>query len=223
MENFYADQIKVDCRSSSSKSLIEFYINFEEYLVRLKELISTLEKKVLDPVALFKSQISSIYLESLNDFKSLVTQTQDNKKNIEKQKGKFYDSCKAVLEKEHEFMTSYTKQSKSSDYDIKIANDVLLKYKSIAENNCEIYKYEIQKFNQTIDENELQYKKLIGVLKSNEESRIFFLKCHVEKFSKIFEEYIIGGFNFINVFTLILENQRVNLTDRHFRRYKDIQ
>ena len=36
-------------------------------------------------------------------------------------------------------------------------------------------------------------------LRANEESRIFFIKCSMEKFSKLYEEFAISSFDFINV------------------------
>lgn len=49
-----------------------------------------------------------------------------------------------------------------------------------------IYKYELNKANKVLEENEKLYFELLNKIKSNEESKIFFIKIHMEKFSKIF-------------------------------------
>lgn len=181
-----------------AKTAINVYVNFDEYLVKLKGSISKIDKDVVDPISLFQQQISSIYVDSLNELKNISTTIVEHKRNVDKQKQKYFESCKLVLEKEAQLLATYNTK-KTSDFEMNNASDAILKVKSIAENNAEQYKYELIKFNNACDELELKYKKTIEVLKSNEESRIFFLKCHFEKFSKIFEEYTISGFDFTNV------------------------
>lgn len=158
-----------------------------------------MEKDIIDPFTLFYQQISSIYSESLNEFKVLANNSNESRISIEKAKAKYYDSCKLVTEKESLILKSYSSSRRSSDLDINNANDALLKIKSAAEINSEQYKYELIKFNNKIEEIEQKYQNNIKILKSNEESRVFFVKCHLEKFSKIFEEYTIAGFDYINV------------------------
>ena len=196
LENYYAEQIKIDCRMASAKTAIDLYINFDQYLLKLKEVITKMDKDVIDPISLFHQQVSSIYVESLNDLRQVAITVTDQKRNIERHKQKYYESCKNVIEKESNLLLAYNK--KSTEIDLEQANDQILKIKSLAENNQEQYKYELIKFNKCIEEIDEKYYKKVNILKSNEESRIFFLKCHFEKFNKIFEEYNISGFDFIN-------------------------
>jgi hypothetical protein len=62
-----------------------------------------------------------------------------------------------------------------------------------------MYKYEITKVNKIIDENEKKYVITYDKLRANEESRIYFMKCNMEKFSKIYEEFAVSSFDFLNV------------------------
>lgn len=158
-----------------------------------------MDKDIIDPFTLFYQQISSIYSESFLGFKHLVSSSNESRNNIEKIKSRYYESCKLVTEKEAAILKSYSSTRRNSELDLNTANDALLKIKSAAEINSEQYKYELIKFNNKIEEIELKYQSSIKVLKSNEESRIFFIKCHLEKFSKLFEEYTIAGFDYINV------------------------
>jgi hypothetical protein len=65
-------------------------------------------------------------------------------------------------------------------------HDTLLKFKSQKENLSTIYKYELNKANKILQENEKLYFELWSKIKSNEQSKIFFIKIHMEKFSNIF-------------------------------------
>lgn len=159
-----------------------------------------MEKEVLDPITLFQQQVSTIYLEGLDDFRQIVNSTQEYKKNLDKQKFRFYESSKIV--EAQELNLNYSSNTNTNfliDDELKGANDVLLKYRSIAENNSEIYKYEVQKYNKLIAENEDKYNRIVNVLQNNEESRIFFIKTSIEKFMKIYEGSIVAGFDLINV------------------------
>lgn len=199
LENYYAEQIKIDCRPTSSKATIDLYVNYDDYLVKLRNIIAKLERDVIDPITLFYHQISAIYTESLGDYKYIANSANESKKQIEKSKYKYLESCKLVIDKEYSILKTYSSNKRNSDMDLESANDALLKIKSAAENHSEQYKYELIKFNKKAEDYELRYQNIIKVMKTNEESRIFFLKCHLEKFSKIFEEYTISGFDFINV------------------------
>jgi len=71
--------------------------------------------------------------------------------------------------------------------------------RSLAENRSQEYKKEILKTNKVYDINEKKYFPIIEKLNYNEESRIYFLKCHFEKLSKIVEDFTISTYDFLNV------------------------
>jgi len=79
------------------------------------------------------------------------------------------------------------------------AQDLLLKYKCQCDNYSLLYKYEISKINKIYEENEITYSDLFNKIRANEESRVFFTKCNLDKFSKIFEEFSMHTFDFLNV------------------------
>lgn len=81
-----------------------------------------------------------------------------------------------------------------------------------------IYKYELNKSNKVLDENEKLYFSLLNKIRSNEESKIFFIKCHMEKFAKIFFDLsiILQEFYNVNIIYLLIcflfVIQRINST-----------
>lgn len=91
-----------------------------------------------------------------------------------------------VNEQEKQACKSITGKLISNSNHFEKTHDTLLKYKGQKENLALIYKYELNKANKIIEENEKEYSSLIIKIRSNEESKIFFIKCHMEKFAKIF-------------------------------------
>ncbi len=124
------------------------------------------------------------------------------KKNLEKIKNKYFESCKVVNDQEKQACKGITGKLISNSNHFEKTHDTLLKYRGQKENLALIYKYEINKINKTIDENEKFYSSLTIKIRSNEESKIFFIKCHMEKFAKIF-------YDLSNIFTEFY-NVRIN-------------
>ncbi len=87
----------------------------------------------------------------------------------------------------------------SNDEEINTAHDNLLRIRSQSENFAQFYKYELLNVNKVLEENEKKYAIVMDKFKTNEESRIYFLKCSMEKFAKIFEEFSVSTFEFLNV------------------------
>lgn len=112
---------------------------------------------------------------------------------------KYYESCKIVSEQEKNVCKTFSGKIISTDDEINNAHDNLLKYRSQSDNLAQMYKYEISKVNKIFEDNEKKYQLVFEKIKTNEESRIFFIKCSMEKFSKIYEEFAMSSFDFLNV------------------------
>ena len=129
------------------------------------------------------------------------------KKNLEKIKSKYYESCRIVQEQERIVCKSFSgKMNNNEDQDeeededeINSAHDNLLKLKGQSDNLAQLYRYEISNVNKILEDNRKKYSQVMEKIRSNEESRIFFLKSSMEKFSKLYEEFTISTFDFLNV------------------------
>jgi hypothetical protein len=129
------------------------------------------------------------------------------KKNLEKIKSKYYESCGIVQEQERIVCQNFSGKMNNNEDDeddededeINSAHDNLLKLKSQSDNLAQLYRYEISNVNKILEENRKKYSQIMEKIRSNEESRIFFLKSSMEKFSKIYEEFTISTFDFLNV------------------------
>lgn len=205
VENFYTEQIKIESKMISARVSLDIYSHLDKYLINVKEVITKLEKDLIDPISLFQQQISQIYSEALNDLSKVAIIVTEHKKQIEKNRNKYYECCNSVIEKE-ELLKRNQKDKIIVDMEIEQLSEQILKSKSLCENHQEQYKYEIIKFNNIIQDQEEKYKSLLEILKSNEESRIFFIKSNLEKFSKIYESFNIFGFDFVNQINNCISN-----------------
>ena len=93
--------------------------------------------------------------------------------------------------------------SKSNTNQFEKTHDTLLKYKGQKESSGMLYNYELNKVNKILEENEKYYNDLMSKIKGNEESKIFFIKCHMEKYAKIIKEYNNISEEFHNVIYFI--------------------
>ena len=81
IEIFFEEQIKIDTKSSLSKNLIEYYRNYEDFTIKSKNTlqyiykiikISKLYKDIIEPVDLFKNNLSSIFEECQLEMKQVL-------------------------------------------------------------------------------------------------------------------------------------------------------
>ncbi len=97
-------------------------------------------------------------------------------------------------------MSKIQKNSTKSNFaELEFAQDLLLKYKCQCDNYFLLYNYEIAKINKVYEDNEDIYAELHKKIKANEESKIFFTKCNLDKFAKIIREFSLHTFDFLNV------------------------
>lgn len=139
-----------------------------------------------------------MYINNYN-YNQLAYSTADIKKNLEKIKSKYYDSCRIVQEQEKLVCKSFSGKILNNDEEINSAHDNLLRLRSQSDNLAQMYRYEISNVNKLLEENQKKYNTIMEKIRTNEESRIFFLKCSMEKFAKIYEEFTISTFDFLNV------------------------
>jgi hypothetical protein len=129
----------------------------------------------------------------------LAYSTPDIKKNLEKIKTKYYENCKIVQEQEKIVCKTFSGKILNDDEEINSAHDNLLRLRSQSDNFAQMYRYEISNVNKILEENQKKYNTIMEKIRTNEESRIFFIKCSMEKFAKIYEEFTISVFDFMNV------------------------
>lgn len=128
------------------------------------------------------------------------------KKNLEKIRQKYYESCRIVQEQEKLACKGISGKLMSNNNQFEKTHDLLLKYKGQKESSGMLYNYELNKVNKILEENEKYYNDLMAKVRSNEESKIFFIKCHMEKYAKIIKEYngVLDEFQNVKKFLIYL-------------------
>jgi len=71
LETIFNDMVKYDSRSTLSRNFFEFYRYFETYIAKLKSILITLDKDIIEPLNLFNKHINGKYSECLIDFKNV--------------------------------------------------------------------------------------------------------------------------------------------------------
>lgn len=183
--------LKFDSKASLSKNFFDFYRNYENFTSKTKSTLSKMDKDLIEPLNLFSKHLTGKYNECLSEFKNLAYSTYESKKSLERSKHKYFDSCKLAVEQEKIVLKVLNDKEKklASDDEIEHAHDVLIKLRTLAENNCQLYKTDLQKTNRLFEENEKKYFPIIEKMKLNEESRENFLKFHFEKYVNMLEEF----------------------------------
>jgi hypothetical protein len=187
----FNEMLKFDSKATLSKNFFDFYRNYENFTSKTKSTLSKMDKDLIEPLNLFSKHLTGKYNECLSDFKNLAYSTYESKKSLERSKHKYFDSCKLAVEQEKIVLKVLNDREKNlaTDDEIEHAHDVLIKLRTMAENNCQVYKNDLQKTNKIFEENEKKYFPVIEKMKLNEESRENFLKFHFEKFVNMLEEF----------------------------------
>jgi hypothetical protein len=165
-----------------------------------------LNKDVIEQTKFFHESLSNNYTVCVDEVKNIAAKINEARLGFDKIRSKYYDACMAVEDQEKLVCKSFSGKVITSDEDINNVHDVLLRYKSQADNYAQLYRYEINKFNRILDESEKKYFTVTERLKINEEGRIFFVKNSLELFVKICEEFTISTFDFYNVYSFNIEN-----------------
>jgi hypothetical protein len=193
--------IKYDSKTTTSKNFFDYYRNFENYLTKIKVFQSKIDKEIIEQANLFSKHLNVRNSECLADFKTMVNITYEGKKNLEKSKHKYFDSCKLSAEQEKLVIKTMDNREKNlaTDEEIEHSHNILLKLRTQAENNCQIYKSDLAKTNKLFEDMEKKYYfPIIEKVKLHEESRMNFLKFQFEKFSQILEEFTVATYDFLN-------------------------
>lgn len=143
-----------------------------------------MEKDIIEPIKIFHENINTVFHDSIKEFKGVKNSFLDRKMHLESVRQRYLDAC-LEFEKEEKAILLQPSQFGRSSYQSNEAQNKMLVLKSKMDTYMESYKYEINVFNRANEENNVRYMKAIEMYKSNEESRIYFIKCILEKFYRI--------------------------------------
>jgi hypothetical protein len=77
IDTFFNEQIKIDTKTTLSKNLFEFYRNYEDFAIKIKDVLkyflyikfSKLNKDIIDPIGMFHINLTTIFDDSLEELR----------------------------------------------------------------------------------------------------------------------------------------------------------
>ena len=154
-------------------------------------LMNRIVNDIISPLEQFLETQTSIYKDNLSRLGNLIGN---------------YNKCKTLLNysKNNYYYSSneYYKFKNKNQGLIHLNKDLIdksIQMKSKVNANELLYKYEVEKYNIIISKFNVLYKQLNDDVKSNEESRISFLKATIDRFKIIYEEFTTGLVNYKNI------------------------
>lgn len=227
-EKLFNELLKSDHKSGINKQLFSFYINFEQYNTKHKSIMKRIESDIIDQTSIYEKHLNDGFKTTLDKFKTFLNNVNSRKNLLDQYKKKYFQSCSVLQEKQANFLKSkdelenYEEELKKDLNDfvqINNLNNKIVKAKqkmaqchdlfidskmSIELNNHE-YKYDLENFNEDLKKFEDSYNDIISELKRQEESRVYFIKCQLEKYyffqselNQCINEYTISMKELIN-------------------------
>ena len=173
-------------KSALFDALNNFVENLKNFNNDYKNIITKIQKELINSVESFITNQINIYKENNDELNELLNYYNENKKILNNSKLNYYKSF--INAKEEEI--NQIKKIKGSFNIIEDEVDILIKDKMEAKNNEIIYKYEIERFNKELDIVFDKYDKIKVKIETAEKSRISFIKTSFNKQNQILKKLV---------------------------------
>ena len=177
LEEFYQELNKENHTTTHNISFTNFCQDFKNYFEKIKDIFVNIDKNISDKISEYILEHRSVSEETINKLYSILLKLNDNKIKLEKNKHNYFDACKIAMEQEKK---------------IKLKNkskDAISKYENTSENQKQIYKEELSKFNKDLDENEEQYQFTINAYHKEYKNKLKFLLNVMNQFREYGKNY----------------------------------
>ena len=156
--------------------------------------MTKIQNQIISPLDEFRSEQLKIYKNNLNKIKELNKIYNKQEVLLEKAKNNYY---KASL---------YIKNDKNKDIQYNFKNEDLekslalsIKNKMIDKNYECLYRYELARYNEVINNININYDEIKSNLENAEKNRIYFIKESLDKYKNNLIEFNKEFNNFINI------------------------
>ena len=171
LEEFYQELNKENRTTTHNISFGNFYKDFKSYIEKVKDIFIQINKNISDRITEYIIRYQNICEESNNKLNTMLSILSENKIKLEKDKYNYFDSCKTEIE--------YEKKSKGKNKQKDIS-----KYEANSENHKKIYKNELKKFNELLENNEKRYQIIINNYENEYSYKLKFLSEIINKFNE---------------------------------------
>ena len=184
-------------KSSLSLHLLDFYNSFNYHIITLQQINSKIENEILKSLNEFISHLKSQNSLVFNEFNDLIKEVYNQKNLYENFRTNYFNSAKEAIEQENEVVKIMNNKN-STENEIKLSNDKLVKLRAISEEKCEKFKFEVKNTNELYENSNKKYFPIFNKIKDIEESKSNFLKFYFEKLNFFFNQKKTSFDNFIN-------------------------
>ena len=193
LEEFYQEISKETRTTTHNISFSNFYHDFKLFLDNQKQIFISFEKNIANKISEFILENKSCIENINNKLYNILVKLSESKSKMEKYKHSYFDACKVAMEQEKKM------KGKNS------SNNISNKYENISETQKQVYKEELNKFNNILDEQEEQYQLIIINYSDEYQKKINLYKESLASFNLLgtnfgvkYKEMLINLERFIN-------------------------
>ena len=150
LEELNQELSKENRTSTHNISLTKLFLDFKSFLENIKQLFSLIDINIVEKIDEFIQENKSNSEENSNKLYSILVKLSESKAKMEKYKYSYFEASKTMIEKEKK---NLEKKKSGNGVD---------KYGNISEGQKQIYREELNKFNNMLDEEEEEYQKIIN-------------------------------------------------------------
>ena len=190
----HEDKFKNIDDSILSANLVGIYDCFKQCNQNTQNLMTKITNELISPLEVFRNTQFTIYQNNIDALREVNGIYKENLDLLEMAKQNYYQASD-VVKKENQGKKLFFTESKNTQ-DTNIANHMKAKNYEV------IYRYELDKYNNSISNVNEIYKKIHSKIQLADKSRIMFIKTSFDKYRTYMEEYI----NNIKDFLKVIEN-----------------
>ena len=176
--------------------LAGIYDSFRLCINNIKNIMHKIGTDIIQPLDEFRSEQIEIYRDDLNKIKDISKKYKIHSFLLEKAKYNYYKASLYVKNnKNNNQKISFNFQNEDMDNLL----DLSIRNKMIAKNYENIYRYELERYNNVITNINNNYNKVKNKFEVSEKDRIYFIKECFDKYKSFMSEFNKEFSNFINV------------------------
>ena len=179
LEELNQELSKENRTSTHNISLTKLFLDFKSFLENIKQLFSLIDINIVEKIDEFIQENKSNSEENSNKLYSILVKLSESKAKMEKYKYSYFEASKTMIEKEKK---NIEKKKSGNGVD---------RYGNISEGQKQIYREELNKFNNMLDEEEEEYQKIINKYSEGYKNKINCLITSIitfKSYGKIFED-----------------------------------
>ena len=176
--------------------LAGIYDSFQQCINNIKNIMSKIDNDIIQPLDEFRFEQLKTYRNDLNKLKEINKKYKIHTFLLEKAKYNYYKASLYVKNnKNNNQKLSFNFQNEDMDNLL----DLSIRNKMIAKNYENIYRYELERYNNVITSINNNYNKIKNKFEVGEKERIYFIKECFDKYKSYMSEFNKEFNNFINV------------------------